>query len=153
MNGTLEITSEALAALKLPAQQELDDGQRRGATCVWCGYALNAESAVDLGEREPPERWFPRACRPCTGRRAHSGFFDHVQSCGHCAHRPTLCETGRLLNRLTLRHWVSCGRCGDRIEPGRPYDAFVPESATGFPPTVYTHREPCKPGPASALRP
>ncbi|WP_432135665.1 MULTISPECIES: hypothetical protein [unclassified Streptomyces] len=144
MNATLEITPEALTVLALPAREGLNDGQQRGAACVWCCHGLRSVSAVDLGEQPPPERWFPRACRPCVGARAHSGFFAHAMACEHCTHRTTLCDTGRLLHQLTKRHWVSCDRCGRRIEAGRRYDEFVPESGTGFPPAVYLHAEPCE---------
>ncbi|WP_432157324.1 MULTISPECIES: hypothetical protein [unclassified Streptomyces] len=143
MTRTAEITPEALAVLRLPARDALDDERRRGAACVWCGHGLDGESAVDLGEQAPPERWFPRACRPCVGARAHSAFLPHATACERCANHSELCGTGRLLHRLTLRHWVTCDRCGRRIEPGQPYDAFLPESGSGFPPAVHLHREPC----------
>ncbi|MFI2432003.1 hypothetical protein [Streptomyces sp. NPDC018693] len=146
MSITMEITPEVLAVLGLPARETLDDEQQRGAACVWCNHELNAESAIDLGEQAPPDRWFPRACRPCVGVRAWPGVLSHAMACtstcgGQSGH---LCDTGRLLYRLSTRHWVHCERCGQRIEPGQEYDEYVPESGTGFPPTVYTHREPCE---------
>ncbi|MFI8346640.1 hypothetical protein [Streptomyces sp. NPDC085596] len=64
--------AEVLRALaqELPAPDTLSDDHRRGRTCVWCDTQLTAETAfLDFGQLTSPQRWFPRACRPCTDER------------------------------------------------------------------------------------
>ncbi|MGW4445238.1 hypothetical protein [Streptomyces sp. NPDC004682] len=64
--------AEALCALaqELPPPGTLSDDRLRGRTCVWCDTRLTAETAfLDFGQLSTPQRWFPRACRPCTSER------------------------------------------------------------------------------------
>ncbi|MEU9402229.1 hypothetical protein [Streptomyces sp. SID4985] len=64
--------AERLSALaqELPPPDTLSDDRLRGRSCVWCGTPLTVETAfLDFGQLLSPQRWFPRACRPCTGER------------------------------------------------------------------------------------
>jgi hypothetical protein len=77
----------------------LTQDQVRGITCAWCGAALNAETAVDLGERRlrrPGENvaWFPRGCRQCAMVQAMVALKGHSDSCEQCIDDYTRCETG-----------------------------------------------------------
>lgn len=61
----------------LPPVRGLNEGQVRGAACVWCARPLDNGSAIDLGPRrlrlaDIRVRWFPRACPTCgeTGGQA-----------------------------------------------------------------------------------
>jgi hypothetical protein len=102
MTTTYEIPAEVLAVLLVPGLEDLDDAQRRGVACVWCKTTLDAETAVDLGERPPPDRWFPRACASCTTARATKGLHRHSEGCTPCAKSPQLCDTGLVLARLAM---------------------------------------------------
>ncbi|MFJ3661120.1 hypothetical protein ACIPPM_11720 [Streptomyces sp. NPDC090119] len=65
--------AEALNALvqELPPPHTLSDDHLRGRTCVWCDTRLTTETAfLDFGQLTSLQRWFPRACRPCTDERA-----------------------------------------------------------------------------------
>lgn len=94
----------ALELLPLPDPEALTDAQRRGKDCVWCGIALNAETARDLGERPAPDGvvMFPRGCGACTRKAAVLVYNGHSRTCEQCVDDPTLCETRRALRRLSL---------------------------------------------------
>ncbi|MFB6876529.1 hypothetical protein [Streptomyces sp. NPDC056323] len=56
------------APRELPPVASLSDAQQRGVCCVFCGIALSAGTAVDLGPRAidvfgSTVHWFPRSCR------------------------------------------------------------------------------------------
>ncbi|MFD8914223.1 hypothetical protein [Streptomyces sp. NPDC059575] len=71
--------AEALRAFarQLPSPDALSDDRLRGRTCVWCGTSLTTETAfLDFGQLTTPQRWFPRACRPCTGKRTERARMD-----------------------------------------------------------------------------
>ncbi|MEU0740211.1 hypothetical protein [Streptomyces sp. NPDC006134] len=103
---TQEIPPEVLALLALPDVDTLTPDQARGAVCAWCPTRLLAETAVDLGEHTDPEagRWWPRACGPCVGRRAHHALYAHVALCEPCVDDVARCEIGRTLSRLVRRY-------------------------------------------------
>ncbi|MES9522483.1 hypothetical protein [Streptomyces capoamus] len=90
-----------LAALPLPELGALTPEQARGATCVWDGAPLTAETAVNLGERQDAEgtSLFPRACRPCALKQAMDALVAHGQSCEQCVDDSNLCPDGRGLVR------------------------------------------------------
>ncbi|MER5616684.1 hypothetical protein [Streptomyces sp. NPDC002215] len=53
---------------ELPPVASLSYAQQRGVCCVFCGIALSAGTAVDLGPRAidvfgSTVLWFPRSCR------------------------------------------------------------------------------------------
>ncbi|WSG85730.1 hypothetical protein OIE76_06730 [Streptomyces sp. NBC_01727] len=55
---------------ELPPHESLSSQQQRGVHCVFCGRALCAGNAVDLGARlidaqGSSARWFPRSCKSC----------------------------------------------------------------------------------------
>jgi hypothetical protein len=103
---THEIAPAVLALLALPTFDDLSPDQARGAVCLWCPERLTVETAVDLGEQTDPEagRWWPRACGPCVGRRAHAALYTHVTVCEPCVDDVGQCETGLVLSRLVRRH-------------------------------------------------
>ncbi|WP_129308010.1 hypothetical protein [Streptomyces sp. L2] len=101
-------------AVRLPQLDGLAVDRTRGRDCVWCGTPLNAETAVDLGERTSPlsgsssicgMRWFPRACHACTARYARRALMDHSTTCTLCTTEDTAaaCVVGRGLYRLQRR--------------------------------------------------
>ncbi|MBD9734150.1 hypothetical protein IGX29_20520 [Streptomyces sp. H28] len=95
--------AEVLAVLLLPAPDDVDDSQLRGAACVWCESSpLETETALDLGEQKTPtgETWFPRSCLRCAGAWAHHGLFDHAPTCEQCTDEASRCEIGLTLYRL-----------------------------------------------------
>lgn len=104
--GLLELPAGVLELLELPALEGLRDDQARGQDCCWCGNGpLTTETCVDLGQQTSRasgtvERWYPRACRPCTGTRAYSALLDHSPTCTECRTAAPGCEVGRTLNRL-----------------------------------------------------
>lgn len=103
--ATLDIEAEVLEALapEFPALEALTEDQAAGRACVWDAERLTLESAVDLGERQGEDgRWFPRACRKCTGLHAHRVLLDHGSHCPLCASEATVadCVVGRGLYRL-----------------------------------------------------
>jgi len=103
-SALLELTAPLLELLQLPPRETVTDGQARGVDCVWCSCGpLNAETAIDLGEQqdETSTAWFPRACRTCTGCRAHGALFSHTQTCEPCVDDVRECDTGLALVRLT----------------------------------------------------
>jgi hypothetical protein len=106
MSATQEIALEVPALLVLPPLDTLGPDRARGAVCLWCPERLTAETAVDLGEQTDPEagRWWPRACGPCAGRRAHDALYDHVARCEPCVDDVGQCETGLALTRLVRRY-------------------------------------------------
>ncbi|MFE7233866.1 hypothetical protein ACFVAF_25015 [Streptomyces sp. NPDC057596] len=98
-----------LDLLGLPDPDGLHDAQLHGRDCVWCNRGpVTVEASVDYGEQTnpasgatTPQRWYPRACRPCIGQRAYSAFLDHAPSCKTgCEDTPLGCDIGRILNRL-----------------------------------------------------
>ncbi|WP_238995385.1 hypothetical protein [Streptomyces cyaneogriseus] len=101
-----EIPPQALDLLALPDFGGLDADRARGAVCLWCPERLTAETAVGLGEYTDPEagRWWPRACGPCVGRRAHGALYTHVTLCEPCVDDVGQCETGLTLTRLVRRY-------------------------------------------------
>ena len=99
-SSTHEVPVAILDLLRLPDPETLTDDQLRGATCVWCDQRLNAELAVDLGERTEPIRWFPRGGRDCAAKQALLGLFDHTPHCEPCRNEAPGCDVGRGLNRL-----------------------------------------------------
>ncbi|MFC9280227.1 hypothetical protein [Streptomyces collinus] len=107
MTTTTHIPREVLATLAdhLPQFDSLPAEEARGRGCVWCGWHLTAETAIDLGEQLEPlhgRRWFPRGCHRCTADRAHRAMLDHCSACPLCADADTAahCVTGRGLYRL-----------------------------------------------------
>jgi hypothetical protein len=104
-NSVREIPPEALDLLALPELDTLNADRARGAVCLWCPTRLACETAVDLGERTGDDgRWWPRACGPCVGRRAHAALYDHVARCEPCVDDVGRCVTGLALSRLVRRH-------------------------------------------------
>ncbi|AJP03087.1 hypothetical protein TU94_18015 [Streptomyces cyaneogriseus subsp. noncyanogenus] len=101
-----EIPPQALELLAAPPLNTLSPDRAHGAVCLWCPERLTAETAVDLGEQTDPEagRWWPRACGPCAGRRAHDALYDHAARCEPCVDDVGQCETGLALTRLVRRH-------------------------------------------------
>ncbi|AJP02071.1 hypothetical protein TU94_11755 [Streptomyces cyaneogriseus subsp. noncyanogenus] len=99
------VVPEALAALSLPDHESLTARQRRGVVCVWCPMRLTAETAVDLGEQTGDDgRWWPRACGPCVGRRAHRALYTHVALCEPCVDDVGQCQAGLALTRLVRKY-------------------------------------------------
>ncbi|MET8766300.1 hypothetical protein [Streptomyces sp. NPDC004658] len=103
-SDTVSASDNALTLLPLPEFNSLSQAQVRGATCVWDGVPLTAETAVDLGERRVrriTERvsWFPRACRPCALKQAMDALLEHGQSCEQCVDDSSLCPVGLTLTR------------------------------------------------------
>ncbi|MFJ6730287.1 hypothetical protein ACIQPQ_35855 [Streptomyces sp. NPDC091281] len=100
-------TRDALAAIGLPARQDLDDARQRGRVCLWCAAELTGGSAVDLGQQTDSSgrHWFPRACRRDAAARAKTALFDHVGICEQCTYGSDLCEVGRVLYRLIRQEW------------------------------------------------
>ncbi|WP_073951555.1 hypothetical protein [Streptomyces kebangsaanensis] len=107
----LELPASVVEVLGLPALEDLRDDQAHGRNCVWCSDGpLTVAASVDLGEQtsplssttpSAPMRWFPRACRPCIGRRAYGALLDHAPGCKEGCRTSALgCEIGRTLNRL-----------------------------------------------------
>jgi hypothetical protein len=102
---TQEIPPEALALLPLPDVGTLAPDQARGAVCLWCPERLTAETAVDLGEQAGDDgRWWPRACGPCVGRRAHRALHSHVALCEPCVDNVGQCQAGLTLTRLVRKY-------------------------------------------------
>ncbi|MFF8448672.1 hypothetical protein ACF06Q_13330 [Streptomyces leeuwenhoekii] len=96
---------EVLTLLVLPPLDTLSADRARGAVCLWCPERLTVETAVDLGEQSTGgRRWWPRACGPCVGRRAHRALYDHVALCEPCVDDVGQCATGLSLSRLVRRH-------------------------------------------------
>jgi hypothetical protein len=102
------LDAEALALLPLP---DLDEGltaeQIRGGSCVWCDTALNAETAVDFGERsgtldDVTAPWYPRACRRCVLDAVLAEYKRHPRMCEQCVDDPAVCHSHRALRRLAL---------------------------------------------------
>ncbi|KMS75652.1 hypothetical protein ACH49_21340 [Streptomyces leeuwenhoekii] len=101
MSATQAIPPEVLTLLGLPDIDTLTPEQVRGAVCLWCPGRLTAETAVDLGEQTGEAgRWWPRACGPCVGRRAHQALYTHVSMCEPCVDNVGRCQTGLALTRL-----------------------------------------------------
>ncbi|MEU0742229.1 hypothetical protein [Streptomyces sp. NPDC006134] len=102
---TQEIPPEVLALLALPESDTLTPDQVRGAVCAWCPRRLTGATAVDLGELTGDDgRWWPRACGPCVGRRAHQALYAHAPLCEPCVDDVGRCATGRALPRLVRRY-------------------------------------------------
>ncbi|GAA4816057.1 hypothetical protein [Streptomyces ziwulingensis] len=101
-----ELPAEVLEILALPPRDAVNADQARGATCVWGPEALTIETAVDLGEQQDPMggHWFPRACGPHVGERAHHGLLAHSSLCEQCGEDRSLCPTGHTLYRLVREH-------------------------------------------------
>lgn len=100
-----EIPPEVLALLVLPDIDTLSMDRVRGATCLWCPKHLTADTVVDLGEQsDEAGRWWPRACGPCVGRRAHAALYQHVGRCEPCVDDVGQCQTGRALSRLIRKY-------------------------------------------------
>lgn len=106
MSSTAQgIWPEVLDLLVVPEFDALSVDRVRGATCVWCPKPLSVESAVDLGEQiGAAGRWWPRACGPCVGRRAHAALYQHVGRCEPCVDDVGQCQTGRALSRLIRKY-------------------------------------------------
>jgi hypothetical protein len=105
VSSAYEIPPEALSLLALPAFDTLAEDRARGAVCLWCPERLTAETAVDLGEQAGEAgRWWPRACGPCTGRRAHQALYAHVAFCEPCVDDVGQCRTGLALTRLVRKY-------------------------------------------------
>ncbi|MFF8448139.1 hypothetical protein ACF06Q_10605 [Streptomyces leeuwenhoekii] len=105
VSGVHEVPPEVLDLLVLPPLDTLTSDRARGAVCLWCPVRLTVETAVDLGERTGAAgRWWPRACGPCVGRRAHHALYAHVTVCEPCVDDVTRCETGRGLSRLVRKY-------------------------------------------------
>ncbi|MFD5491661.1 hypothetical protein ACFWH4_01635 [Streptomyces sp. NPDC127091] len=80
---------QVLAALTLPALDDLTEAQVRGATCVWDGIPLTLTTAVNLGPRKKKRPggtydWFPRSCKRCAGEKAYIALFIHGRDCADC---------------------------------------------------------------------
>ncbi|MEV5989536.1 hypothetical protein AB0L85_32090 [Streptomyces sp. NPDC052051] len=104
-----EIPPQALEILALPdlATGLLTAEQVRGATCVWCGASLNAETAIDFGSRSGTlagvvALWYPRGCAGCIRKAALTEYNQHPRTCEQCVDAPALCDTRRTLRRLAL---------------------------------------------------
>ncbi|HEX5596343.1 MAG TPA: hypothetical protein VFX61_10050 [Micromonosporaceae bacterium] len=106
----LELPAGMLELLGLPSLEGLGNGQVRGQDCVWCGTGqLAVATSVDYGEQMSPlsgapdsarMRWYPRGCRPCTGRRAYRALLSHSPDCAECCAAAPGCTIGRTLSRL-----------------------------------------------------
>ena len=99
MNPAFVCATEMLPVPKLIG---LDDDQRAGLRCVWCGgppaLTLGPRLGADTGELH---RWTPRACRPCAAREAGHVYRAHGRTCAHCT--PTVyCPDRRALHALAL---------------------------------------------------
>ncbi|AJP02744.1 hypothetical protein TU94_15950 [Streptomyces cyaneogriseus subsp. noncyanogenus] len=105
VSSVRETPPEVLALLALPPLDTLSADRARGAVCLWCPVRLTVETAVDLGEQSTDGcRWWPRACGPCVGRRAHRALYDHVALCEPCVDDVGQCATGLTLSRLVRKH-------------------------------------------------
>ncbi|MFJ4624212.1 hypothetical protein [Streptomyces sp. NPDC088812] len=96
-------TYQALGLLPLPDLSSLSELQLAGRVCIWSGEALNAATAVALGERQHDGRTvYLRASRTAVSAAALGALFDHTtgdEPCPDCRQHP-ICETGRALNRV-----------------------------------------------------
>jgi hypothetical protein len=71
---------------------------------VWCRETL--DDHIDLRPRLSVvagrlERWWPRACQPCTSRKAARTYQAHIGTCVSCMHRE-YCLDSRALHALAL---------------------------------------------------
>ncbi len=97
-----ETLDTAVEMLPTPKADGLDADHLAGACCVWCG----GPTSVALGPRIRPaaggvQRWFPRACRTCTGRKAVDVYRLHTTTCARCSHRD-YCPDSQALHELAL---------------------------------------------------
>ncbi|MFF6829661.1 hypothetical protein [Streptomyces longwoodensis] len=102
-------TAEPVSLLELPSLDALAEDQVRGATCIWCGTELSADTAVNLGGRRHKRldgayTTFPRACRPCTMAAGVRALADHAPLCEQCTDNPGACADGMALQRLIREH-------------------------------------------------
>ena len=105
MSWLQESLTVAASTLSLPAPVDLPESRIRGRDCVWCGIALTAETAIDLGMRTfdahgTEANWFPRNCRSCVAEQAYKALFDHAPSCEQCVDDANHCDIGVALRRL-----------------------------------------------------
>lgn len=96
--------------LPVPKAVGLVTDQISGTVCVWCGHTPQ----VALGPRlsvigDALCRWWPRACRRCTGREAARVHDIHTTTCARCVHRD-YCPDAHALHGLALT----------RLVPARP---------------------------------
>lgn len=82
-----DVRAAAVEMLPMPKPARLDAERINGACCVWCG----GPTSVALGPRIRRaagglERWFPRACRSCTGLEAGRVYQLHLTTCARCTH-------------------------------------------------------------------
>jgi len=103
------LDTDTLALLPLPSLSTglLTAKQVRGASCVWCGTPLNAETAVDFGARSESlsgvvAPWYPRGCGGCVRKTALAEYNQHPRTCEQCVDDPGLCDARRSLRRLAL---------------------------------------------------
>lgn len=101
-----QTTADIGELLPLPKLDGLNEGQIRGAACVWCKGTLDNRTAVDLGARPDPRssgaRWYPRGCLSCAAAAARRAYALHCRVCNTCAQDETACAVRRTLRRLAL---------------------------------------------------
>jgi hypothetical protein len=96
--------ADATQMLPVPNAGVLSRKRVEGKVCVWCRETL--DDHVDLGPRLSVvagqlERWWPRACQPCTGRTAVRVYRLHLGTCASCSHRE-YCLDSRALHALAV---------------------------------------------------
>ncbi|UIX32842.1 hypothetical protein [Streptomyces sp. GQFP] len=96
--------ADATQMLPVPHAGCLSRKRVEGKVCVWCRQTL--DDHIDLEPRLSVvagqlERWWPRACRPCAGRKAAHTYQAHIRACASCTHRD-YCLDSHALHGLAL---------------------------------------------------